>query len=55
MVNLLCIVYEGHFYVRRAADVKKAAKVNTYIIYIHLERLSSYLHMQPNTILNGLL
>ena len=48
MVNLLYIVYEGHFYVRRASDVKKTAKGNTYIV--HLERLSFYLHMQPKTI-----
>ena len=37
------------FYVRRAVDLLKTAKVITYIIYIYSERLSFYLYMQPKT------
>ena len=42
----------GIFYVRRAVELLKPAKVNTYIIhmYIYLERLSFYLYIQPKTI-----
>ena len=42
----------GIFYVRRAVELLKPAKVNAYIIhvYIYLERLSFYLYIQPKTI-----